>query len=37
MAFAKLKKKNNAEIDLKEYHQLKSNVRTEFYRASFRR
>jgi len=37
MAFAKLRKKNSAEINLKELHMLKSQVRTEVYRSSFRR
>jgi hypothetical protein len=37
MAFAKLRKKNGAEIDLEKLHKLKSQVRTEVYRTSFRR
>ena len=37
MAFAKLMKKNSAGINLEKLHKLKSDVRTEVYRASFRR
>jgi len=37
MAFAKLMKKNSAGIDLEKLHKLKSDVRTEVYRVSFRR
>jgi len=37
MAFAKLRKKNNADINLDELYKLKSQVRTEVYRTSFRR
>jgi hypothetical protein len=37
MAFAKLRKKNTGELNLKELKMLKSQMRTEIYRASFRR